>query len=161
MSEPIPTPYDIVDIPHIAWEPSVSDWLLAVGLLGMAALAIGVAAILTRRHPSARALERLLSQLASSNISSPGVECERFSRLCRRIASSIAGVDLSGCTAQELRDLAAASADPQEADALQAIALIEDRAYAPVESTFSKSLSELCESAKDSLATFASERSRR
>lgn len=161
MSDPNPTPYDIVDIPHIAWEPSLADWLVALSVFGIATLIIGGFALLNRRNLSARALERLLDQLESSHITSAGVECERFSRLCKRILSYIAGVDLSGCTAQELRDLAAASADAQEADALKAVALIEDRAYAPAGAISSKTLSELCERTKTSLATFAAERRRR
>ncbi len=161
MSEPIATPYDIVDIPYFAWEPSIADWLLALVLFGVAALVIGVAALLKRRNPSARVLERLLNQLADSHVIAPGIECERFSRLCKRIISFVACVDLSGCTGQELRDLANASADAQEAEALRAVALIEDRAYAPAEAASSKPLSELCEAAKRSLSAFASERRRR
>ena len=161
MSDPIPTPFDITDIPHIAWEPGREAWLLALGLFLFAFVALGIAALARSRHPSERSLERLLTQLQGSRVHAPGLECERFSRLCRRILSFLAELDLSGHTAQELRSLAGVSEDPHEAAALKVVALIEDYAYAPSGSLPDRELSDLCENAKQVLASLVQQRRRR
>lgn len=161
MSEPIPTPYDIIGIPYIPWEPSFSVWLVALLLFMAAATLLGVMAFFTARRPSERALNRLLTQLAGSQVAAPGIECERFSRLCRRILSFLAEHDLTGCSAQELRSLASLSGDPREVEALQLVALIEDHSYAPAGIVLDQPLPELFESAKRALAAFAAERRRR
>jgi len=142
MNEPIPTPFDITPIPYVAWEPSGYVFLLLFVALIIVALGI----VLRNRRPGsrhARVVRQLLRDLDRTEVSASGIECERFSRLARRILSFLVGMDLSGYSADELRDLAAATDDSQEAEALSLIASIEDYAYAPAGATPKDSVREL------------------
>lgn len=158
MNEPIPTPFDITSIPYIAWEPGARDWMLAFSVFAAALVGIGLAALLLRLRSTDRALTRLLKQLSESSVSAPGLECERFSRLCRRILSFLVGLDLSGCTAQELRGMAQATQDEREAEMLGIVAAIEDWAYAPAGAADPATIASLAARARESLHELAKER---
>lgn len=161
MNEPIPTPFDITDIPYIAWEPGPLSWIVLVSAFLLFAVGIGAAALVARRRSPERALAGLLRQLADTRVHSPGLDCERFSRLCRRILSYLVELDLSGCTAQELRNLANASEDSRESEMLTIIATIEECAYAPAGVPEAQALPDLSHRAREALSAFARDRRRR
>jgi len=140
MSEAIPTPYDIVPIPHIAWEPSASLYAAVAAAFVLALIVLLIASRIARGRSRISALKPLLQEL--SKLSTPGSTqaCERFTRLARRILSFLVGMDLSGFSADELRGLAAATADSREAEALGLIAKLEDLAYAPASAHHGSSL---------------------
>lgn len=131
MNEPIPTPYDIVPIPHIPWEPGTSVWGIAAGVFAAVVLLIFLARFFSRGNAKVRALRPLLSELSKLSTPRTSVACERFTRLARRILSFLVGLDLSGYSADELRKLAAATSDGSEAEVLVLIAQLEDLTYAP------------------------------
>lgn len=131
MTEAIPTPFDITPIPHIPWEPGAVSWVVAVMTLLLVSAAVALWGRYGRSSRNERALRRLLRELSALQASKAGPECERFSRLARRIFSSLVGIDLAGCSPDELRRLAAATEDLEEAEALRLIAQIEEFAYAP------------------------------
>jgi hypothetical protein len=132
MSEAIPTPYDIVPIPHIAWEPSATVYAWVALSFVLALVVLFIASRIARGRSRISALRPLLQELSKLSSPESTQACERFTRLARRILSFLVGMDLSGFSADELRGLAAATADSREAEALGLIAQLEDLTYAPV-----------------------------
>ena len=142
MQEALPTPFDITPIPYVAWEPNAESWVIVAATFAVI-LAFLLARSLFWRGARERAVRQLLRELARSQASGPGAACERYSRLARRILSFLVGIDLSGCSADELRRLASASGDQRESEVLELLARIEDCAYAPVGSVQSSEVSSL------------------
>lgn len=130
MDTPIPQPYDITDIPHIAWVPGLVTWC---GIL----LALGALALLVWRRNNPRH-ERAANQLFNAMVhelraaaSSEHVSVERISRTARRVGSHLTGINLTELTSDELRAYPPESIPPALREIMLAVAAVEDIGYAP------------------------------
>lgn len=138
-SEPIPTPYDIIDPSPGAVIPTGIAWVILL------LVAVLLSALITwvRRTPRAYSLHAtirgLLDELrALSGSSGKREELERISRLARRIVAPYCSADTGAMSCSELRALAASLASSQQesdrslSQLLDLIAGVEERAYAPL-----------------------------
>lgn len=130
MQTPIPQPYDITDIPHIAWVPGAATW---------SALVVALAAITflvwRRNHPHTdRAAKKFLDSLVrelQSAASSKELNVERASRAARRVASHVTGINLAELGSDELRSYPTENLAPSLRQILLAVASVEDVRYSP------------------------------
>ncbi len=131
MQTPIPEPYDITEIPYIAWVPGASAWLVA--LLGIIALAL----IVWRRNtpPSPKGdikiIDKLLTELRHAVDPTGSINLERASRIARRLASHISGRNMAELTADELRASVEEESSARLRDIMRAVASFEEIGYAP------------------------------
>jgi Domain of unknown function (DUF4381) len=131
MQTPIPEPYDITEIPYIAWVPGTSAWLIA-------ALAIcGLALLVWRRNAprkprgDIKIIDTMLSELRQSVEPAGTVSVERASRIARRIVSYISGKNVAELTADELRAAAEEESSAPLRDIMRAVASFEEIGYSP------------------------------
>jgi hypothetical protein len=131
MRTPIPEPYDITDIPYIAWVPGLTAWALIAAVLALAA------AIVWRRNSPRDAsgdltiVEKLISELkATANVSGE-ISLERASRIARRIVSHISGRNVLELTGDELRASIPEESPPIFTSIIEAVASFEELGYSP------------------------------
>jgi hypothetical protein len=129
---PTPTlqPYDITDIPHIAWVPGPATW--GGVILALAALTY---VVWRRKNPhtdrdAKRFLDSLVRELQSA-ASSKEVNVERVSRAARRVASHLTSINLTELGSDELRAYPAENLAPSLREILLAVAAVEDVRYSP------------------------------
>lgn len=131
MQQQIPEPYDITEIPHIAWVPGTSAWsAIAVGLLLLAAY------VWTRNTPRTargdlKIIDKMIAELKASVSASTGSNLERTSRIARRLISHISGRNVAELTGEELRTSITEETPPRLAEIMNTVATFEEIGYAP------------------------------
>jgi hypothetical protein len=131
MNTPIPEPYDITDIPHIAWVPGVAAWgaiLIALALM---------AAVIWRRNTPRRikgdlkVVDKLITELKATTNVGGELSLERASRIARRIVSHISGRNVLELTGDELRASITEETPPILKRIIEAVASFEELGYSP------------------------------
>lgn len=131
MRTPIPEPYDITEIPYIAWVPGTSAWLIAaVGICGLALLAW------RRNTPQGprgdiKIIDKMLSELRHAVEPAGSINLERASRIARRIVSHISGRNVAELTGDELRAAAEEERSTRLGDIMRTVASFEEIGYSP------------------------------
>ena len=131
MQQQIPEPYDITEIPHIAWVPGASAWMaIAVGLA-----LLGVY-VWTRNNPRAarrdlKIIDKMIAELKAAVSASASSNVERTSRIARRLVSHISGRNVAELTGDELRASITEETPPRLAEIINAVASFEAIGYAP------------------------------
>jgi len=143
MNTPIPEPYDITDIPHIAWIPGIAAW---GGILIALAL---IAAVIWRRNTPRRSkgdlkvVDKLITELKATTNIGGELSLERASRIARRIVSYISGRNVLELTGDELRASINEETPPILKRIIQAVASFEELGYSPATSQRDTSAREL------------------
>jgi hypothetical protein len=131
METPIPQPYDITEIPHIAWVPGAEAWGILITALTLVILLVWLA----KRRPLKRSdqmiVNELLGELRATLESSDRLSAERTSRIARRIMSHLVGGNLSELSSDELRTCQLAANNSNVGEAINTLADLEAIAYAP------------------------------
>jgi hypothetical protein len=128
---PIPEPYDITDIPHIAWVPNAAAWCV----LGMVLALLAV--VLWRRNTPRRGkgdikiVDTMLAELKATTTLRGEIGLERASRISRRIVSHISGQNVLELTGEELRASISEGTPPLLKEIITAVASFEDLGYSP------------------------------
>jgi hypothetical protein len=128
---PIPEPYDITDIPHIAWVPGLSVW----GAL-LVALALVAVAMWRKNTPRGikgdlKIVDKLIAELKTTTNMSGEMSLERASRIARRIVSHISGRNVLELTGDELRASVTEHTPPILRRIIEAVASFEELGYSP------------------------------
>jgi hypothetical protein len=128
---PIPEPYDITDIPHIAWVPGLTTW----GAL-LVILALVAAAIWRRNTPRGskgdlKIVDKLIAELKTTTNMRGEMSLERASRLARRIVSHISGRNVLELTGDELRASIKEETPQILRRVIEAVASFEELGYSP------------------------------
>lgn len=131
MRTPIPEPYDITDIPYIAWVPGASAWLIATLLLAVLALAAW-----RKNNPRGpkgdiKIIDKMLVELRTAVEPSGTINVERASRIARRLTSFISGRNVTELTADELRASVEEDTPASLRAIIDAVASFEEIGYAP------------------------------
>lgn len=131
MDAPIPQPYDITEIPYIAWSPGLSTW--AAVLLGIAVYGLIVWRKFSTQGKRSEhtVIEGLLAELSALAQQCGELPIERASRIARRLLSHLSGVDLIHLTSKELSDLVLTTTDSEFSEIVAVVAALEDAEYAP------------------------------
>lgn len=132
MPEPSPTPFDITDIPHIAWVPGPSVW--AGAFIILAAATVIVLALSRSRQPRRRTgklLEALVLDLESVSASGTISQADRALLIAKRITTVACEPQCSQMSPNELRQRARASSESAEQELLIALAHLEEVLYQP------------------------------
>ena len=131
MITPIPTPFDITEIPVIPWIPGTSAWITL--LLATIACVLVAKLILYRRSKTTLdgVAERLLTEMQADFDSGRALSPARYARPARRILEHITKVPLTGLSAREICDLATGNSDALEQMALRRLIAIESISYEP------------------------------
>lgn len=131
MQTPIPEPYDITEIPYIAWVPGLSAWGCA--LLGITLLALYVWRRNTPRpiRGDIKIIDKMLTELRQALEGSGGLNIERTSRIVRRIISHISNRNVAELTADELRASIQETTPPRLAAITRSVASFEEVGYSP------------------------------
>ena len=137
MEAPLPTPYDIVDLPPFPWEPDGRAWLLLILLLCLLFLLVR---LFSRHAPrrftrSAReGIEGYLRELGALTRVVTKAECARTSYDIRRYLEASLGIPLRGGYLEGVRD----EISPARRATLEGIEArlrrLDDARYAPDES---------------------------
>lgn len=141
-----PTPFDITDIPYIAWVPSIYVWAGAF-VITIAAALLGMA-LSRARSPGRKAgklLAALLVDLERSSAGGTVADAQRALLLAKRIAAVTCEPVCAQMSPNELRQRAHRSAGPAEQALFTALAHLEETLYQPASPLRDSSLSEqLC-----------------
>jgi hypothetical protein len=131
MQTPIPEPYDITEIPYIAWIPGASAW--GVAMLALAALAFIVWRKNTPRSSKGdiKIIDKMLAELRQAVEPKSDINVERASRIARRLVSFISDRNVAELTADELRALLDEDTAPSLRAIIEAVASFEEIGYAP------------------------------
>lgn len=131
MQTPIPEPYDITEIPYIAWIPGASAW-------GIATLALALFALVVwrRNHPRGpkgdlKIIDKMLQELQQAVKPTGNINVERTSRIARRLVSFISERNVTELTADELRASIEEGTAPSLRAIINAVAAFEEIGYAP------------------------------
>ncbi|MEY4701780.1 MAG: hypothetical protein RL326_1967 [Pseudomonadota bacterium] len=139
MQTPIPTPFDIISPPPAPWVPTTYAWLVLLSALVLAYWWIRRLGR-KRRAPAVEQIIRgLESELTHATTQDP-LRLERVCRLAKRLIAFYIPQDLTGLTSPETRMVAEAlrKGDDRSRSAAQIVELlaaIEDREYAPKDSS--------------------------
>jgi hypothetical protein len=138
MATPIPTPFDIIDPPPGPLIPSLTMWLMLVGLLVVARTVLWLFQRAKKPTPLGQHVRSLLHNLSTTaNKAETPEQLQRVARLAKRILSAYLPFDPSSLSPSDLRDKAGSltkSLDPLEQSTgslLHLLADIEDLTYAP------------------------------
>ncbi len=155
-SDPLPTPYDIAPLPHFAFEPSASTWIIfGLAALALALLALAIRYAGLRRQSPARAAQTLRSRLLSMRAQSPQANTrhtgEELSLLLRRFLASRFGASIPALSRTELEDYYLRYPEKPWADLFRAVITLEDTKYSPQPSDAAtvKALIDTCLTALD------------
>jgi hypothetical protein len=131
METPIPQPYDITEIPHVAWVPGAQAWGILIAALTLVILLVWLA----KRRPLQRSdqmvINELLGDLRATLQGADRLNVERSSRIARRIMSHLVGGNLSELSSDELRTFQLAADNSKVREAIHKLADLEAIAYAP------------------------------
>jgi hypothetical protein len=131
MEPPAPTPYDITDIPHFAWEPGIIAWLILAGsLVAFAVRTFALAGAFKNRRGS-KVVNTLFMDLIATSKSSEQVSIERAARLGRRLASHLSTINLAELSCDELKAYPTEDLPHSLRDAIHSLALLEELGYSP------------------------------
>lgn len=130
---PLPTPYDIVEIPYFAYVPGILAWL---AFLLFAALSVQLVKRLRRRKPKnhLRALDLAVEELqALTGVGSrPAKDSMAIASIVtKRFISIVEGRDLTAQSAQELRELQKGCQDKALAGLLERVIDLDTYRYQP------------------------------
>ncbi len=128
---PIPTPYDITEIPHVAWEPGAWSWLGLIALLAIVALRAYGTLGSFRDRKGARLVNDLFAELMATSKGQSAISLERASRIGRRLASHLSGINLAELSCDELKAYPAEELPHSLRDAITSLALMEELGYSP------------------------------
>jgi hypothetical protein len=131
LPKPLPTPYDITDIPYVPWSPGTREWILLLLAACAALVLISAWHLLRRGRKLSRVVDRLLEEIERSSHQTSVASTERISRAARRVIEHTTQHDLGGLSPDEISAYAAKCADPEEVQALRLIADLESHLYAP------------------------------
>ena len=131
MQQPIPEPYDITDIPYIAWVPGMGAWVAIT-----AALTLLAAYVWSRNNPRGargdlKVIDKMIAELKAAVRAASGVNVERTSRIARRLVSHISGRNVAELSGEELRASITEETPARLAEIINAVATFEDIGYAP------------------------------
>lgn len=131
MAQQIPEPYDITEIPYIAWVPGTSAWIAVTAAL----ILLGVY-VWRRNTPQAargdlKIIDKMIAELKTAVGAPAGVNLERTSRIARRLVSHISGQNVAELTGEELRASIDENTPPRLAEIMTAVATFEEIGYAP------------------------------
>lgn len=128
---PIPEPYDITDIPHIAWVPGLTVWGAIVAVLALAAVAIWRRNAPRRIKGDRKIVDSLIAELKVAANVRGEMSLERSSRIARRIISHISGRNVVELTGDELRASVTDETPPILKTIIDAVASYEELGYSP------------------------------
>ncbi len=131
MPQPLPTPYDITNIPFVPWSPGTREWLLLLVATCGALVFLSLWHLLRRGRRLRRVVDRLLEEIERSSHQNSVASTERISRAARRIIEHTTRHNLGGLSPEELAAYANQCRDPEEGVALRLIADLESHLYAP------------------------------
>ena len=131
MRTPIPEPYDITDIPYIAWVPGLTAWALIAATLALAAALVWRRNFPRKTSGDVRIVDQLISELNATASVSGEMSLERASRIARRTVSHISGRNVLELTGDELRASTTEESPPIFRSIIEAVASFEELGYSP------------------------------
>lgn len=131
MQTPIPQPYDITEIPYMAWSPGLTTWGVVIAAIAIYGLIVRQRILTRGKRSENTVIEGLLKELSALTDQPGELPIERASRIARRLLSHLSGVDLIHLTSNELSDLALTSADSEFSEIVGVVAALEDAEYEP------------------------------
>ncbi len=129
--KPLPTPYDLADIPYVPWSPGSREWILLLLATCGALVLVSAWHLLRRGRKLSRVVDRLLEEIERSSHQTSVASTERISRAARRVIEHTTRHDLGGLSPDEIAAYAGKCPDPEESRALRLIADLESHLYAP------------------------------
>lgn len=161
MPEAIPTPFDITDIPYMAWIPGSMAWLTA--LLMIATIALG-AWLSQRRGPrqskQGRLLASLLRDLQSLSDERGALYPDRALRLATRMVCTLEGQSWAALSPEELRRRSSSYADTPHKRIISCLADLHEILCQPETDGRMSRIDALVRELADSLSTIINERRR-
>ena len=131
MITPVPTPYDITDIPHIAWEPGILAWVILGATLAIFTLRTFISPGAFKNRKGSKVINALFMDLITTSKSSEPISIERAARLGRRLASHLSAINLAELSCDELKAYPTEELPHSLRDAIHSLALIEELGYSP------------------------------
>ena len=131
METPIPAPYDITDIPYIAWSPGLITWAIVISCLAIYAGSVWLRGARGGKDRDLKVIEDLLKELSALHERRDPLTIERASRVARRLLSHLTGTDLIHLTAAELVELVSADAHSEISEIVRVVAALENAEYGP------------------------------
>lgn len=131
MPPSLPTPFDITDIPHIAWQPGASSWLVVGAMLVLAAFIVLMRSKRPKGPRNAKVVELLLSEIQKASAITSTNDAQRLSHLVRRVVEYLSDVELSSLSAGELEIMSKTATPDCLAQTLGSLAALESSVYAP------------------------------
>jgi uncharacterized membrane protein len=131
MPQSAPTPFDIVDIPHIPWQPGLKEWLILTLVFTLTVLVARWRTVRHHRRSRRGIVNLLLSDIESAARAGTARDVERISHLARRIVEFVSGAELSTLSPRELTSLAERSHSPHLQKILTQLAALEELVYEP------------------------------
>ena len=131
MVTPAPTPYDITDIPHIAWEPGILAWIILGAALAILAVRAFVSPGAFKNRRERKVINALFKDLITTSASSEPISIERSARLGRRLASHLSAINRAELSCDELKAYPTEELPSSLRDAIYSLALIEELGYSP------------------------------
>jgi hypothetical protein len=128
---PIPEPYDITDIPHIAWVPGFTAWAAILSILAIAAASVWRRNTPRTMKGDLKIVDKLIAELKACATVYGEMSLERASRIARRIVSHISGRNLLELTGDELRSSVTDETPPILRKIIDAVASFEELGYSP------------------------------
>ena len=137
MTEALPTPFDITEIPYVPWSPNTTVWLIFLALIGGALLYLWL------RQGNARKKRRELDivELTISDLSRSREELDgghdrqilqRMSLVTKRLLAILEDPQLAGLTAHEALERALVKKSAPEVQQIaSSLIVIEGLSYAP------------------------------
>ena len=135
-------PFDIVDLPHIPWQPGLREWLLLGGLFLTITLIVRFRTARHRRRSRAGVIKLLLADIESAAKSGTSRDIERISHLARRIVEYVSGDELSTLSPRELTRLAERSRSLSLQRTLLELASLEELVYEPPSAMHDRTIAE-------------------
>jgi hypothetical protein len=132
MQAPSPTPFDITDIPHIAWVPSVYVWGGAAVIVAVAALVgMKLSRVSTPRVRNGALLQALVRDLERASAGRTAAHAERALLIAKRIATVACEPACAQMSPDELRNRGRTAKEPSEKALFTALAHLEEALYQP------------------------------
>jgi hypothetical protein len=131
METPIPEPYDITDIPYIAWSPGLITWTIVIACLAFYSGIVWRRISRGGKDNDIKVIEDLLKELSALRERRDSLTIERTSRVARRLLSHLTGIDLIHLTATELAELVNTESHSEISEIVQVVAALEQTGYAP------------------------------
>jgi hypothetical protein len=160
MRHPLPTPYDITEIPNVPWDPGTHEWFLLLVITLVAVALVWLWHLVRRGRKLNRVVEQLLKEIERGSLHASTASAERISRAARRVVEHTTRHDLGGLSPDELSDYAASCSTDEERNALGLIAELESRLYAPPSEHKDEQTAEIARSLLPALRALTNQRRR-